>query len=151
MGRQVKTGLKLEKFRELCDELSNVDKEMDDVVEELERLSGNHVMKETARLLRRGQKRDLDKMTRLHIMVNESHLGFHEKHTFVSNMNLGTLVMTYKILKFLSEVQNHDVIKLLELRKMVLGTHQHASRKIDLIETMKTFSNVELNSPIAFS
>ncbi|GJW20413.1 hypothetical protein Tco_0031035 [Tanacetum coccineum] len=66
MGRQVETELKLEKkFRELCEEVSNVVKEKEYVLEELERLSGNHVAKKIARLLRRGQKRDLDKMTRL--------------------------------------------------------------------------------------
>nr|GEZ36846.1 hypothetical protein [Tanacetum cinerariifolium] len=89
IGRQVKTELKLEeKFRELCEEVSNFVKEMEDVVHELERLSGNHVAKETARLLRRGQKRVLYKMTRLQIMVNESHLSVLENHTFVSKMNL---------------------------------------------------------------
>nr|GEW17639.1 hypothetical protein [Tanacetum cinerariifolium] len=87
MRRQVETELKLEKkFRELCEEVSNDFKERKDVVEELERLSGNHIVKETTRLLRRGQKRDLDKMTRLQIMVNESHLGVREKRTFVSNI-----------------------------------------------------------------
>ncbi|GJV17571.1 hypothetical protein Tco_1362894 [Tanacetum coccineum] len=84
MGRQVETELKLdEMFRELCEEVSTVVKEREDVVEELERFSGNHVAKETARLLRRGQKLDLDKMTRFQIMVNESYLGVREKHTFV--------------------------------------------------------------------
>ncbi|GJR16844.1 hypothetical protein Tco_0965371 [Tanacetum coccineum] len=87
MRRQVENELKLKnKFRELCEEVSNVVKEREDVVEELERLSGNYVTKETARLLRRGQKRDLDKMTRFQIMVNEFHLGVREKHTFVSNI-----------------------------------------------------------------
>ncbi|GKA48569.1 hypothetical protein Tco_0741527, partial [Tanacetum coccineum] len=75
----------------LCEEVSTVVKERGDVIEDLERLSGNHVAKETARLLRRGQKHDLDKMTRLQIMVNESHFGVHRKHTFVSKMNLKTL------------------------------------------------------------
>ncbi|GKD18771.1 hypothetical protein Tco_1207929 [Tanacetum coccineum] len=66
MRRQVETELKLEeKSRELCEEVSSVVKEREDVVEDLERLSGNHVAKETTRLLRREQKRDLDKMTRL--------------------------------------------------------------------------------------
>ncbi|GJV64823.1 hypothetical protein Tco_1475651 [Tanacetum coccineum] len=84
--------LKLEeKFHELWEEVSTIDKEKEDVVEELERLSGNHVAKENARLLRRGQKHDLDNMTRLQIMVNESHLIVREKHTFVTKMNLGTL------------------------------------------------------------
>nr|GEX24844.1 reverse transcriptase domain-containing protein [Tanacetum cinerariifolium] len=84
MRRQVETELKFEKkFRELCEEVSNAVKEREDVVEELERLSGNHVVKESTRLLRRGQKRDFDKMTCLQIMVNESHLGVREKRTFV--------------------------------------------------------------------
>ncbi|GJW90743.1 hypothetical protein Tco_0168296, partial [Tanacetum coccineum] len=92
MGRQVETELKLEeKFREVCEEVSTVVKEREDVVEELERLSDNHVAKETACLLRGGQKRDLNKMTRLQIMVNESHLGVREKHNFVSEINLGAL------------------------------------------------------------
>nr|GEV16354.1 hypothetical protein [Tanacetum cinerariifolium] len=55
MRRQVETELKLEKnFRELCEEVSNAVKEREDVVEELERLSGSHVVKESTRLLRRG-------------------------------------------------------------------------------------------------
>ncbi|GKA77088.1 hypothetical protein Tco_0783549 [Tanacetum coccineum] len=92
MRKQVETELKLEKkFRELCEEVSNVVKEREDVVEELERLSGNHVAKKIACLLKHGQKRDLNKMTRLQIMMDESHLGVREKHTFVSNKNLGTL------------------------------------------------------------
>ncbi|GJV04948.1 hypothetical protein Tco_1338517 [Tanacetum coccineum] len=56
MGRQVKIELKLEeKFRELYEEVSNVVKERKDVVEELEMLSGHHVAKKTARLLRCGK------------------------------------------------------------------------------------------------
>ncbi|GKD79432.1 hypothetical protein Tco_1342053 [Tanacetum coccineum] len=95
MGRQVETELKLEeKFHELWEEVSTVDKEKEDVVKELERLNGNHVAKENARLLRRGQKRDLDNMTRLQIMVNESHLIVREKHTFFTKMNLGTLELS---------------------------------------------------------
>nr|GEZ29689.1 hypothetical protein [Tanacetum cinerariifolium] len=80
-----------EKFRELCKDVSNFVKEREDVVQELERLSGNHVTKENVRLLRRRQKRDLYKMTRLQMIVNESHLSVGENHTFVSKMNLGTL------------------------------------------------------------
>nr|GEV24420.1 integrase, catalytic region, zinc finger, CCHC-type, peptidase aspartic, catalytic [Tanacetum cinerariifolium] len=52
--RQVETELKLaEKFRELGEEVSTVVKEREDVVEELERLSANHMAEETDRLLRR--------------------------------------------------------------------------------------------------
>nr|GEU69694.1 hypothetical protein [Tanacetum cinerariifolium] len=65
LGRQVETELKLkEKFRELCNEVPTVVKEKKDVVEDLERLSDNHVAKETV-CLGRGKKYDLDKMTHL--------------------------------------------------------------------------------------
>ncbi|GJW43231.1 hypothetical protein Tco_0072030 [Tanacetum coccineum] len=56
--RQMETELMLEdKFRDLCEEVSNFVKESEDVM-----------------------------------MVNESQLSVREKHTFVSKMNLGTLV-----------------------------------------------------------
>ncbi|GKF57550.1 hypothetical protein Tco_0171087, partial [Tanacetum coccineum] len=72
--RQVETGLMLEKkFRDLCEEVSNFVKESEDVVKEVERLSCKYVAKETVGLLRHGQKRDLYNMTRLQMMVNESH------------------------------------------------------------------------------
>nr|GEW48067.1 hypothetical protein [Tanacetum cinerariifolium] len=90
--RQVETELILkEKFRDLCEEVSNFVKESKDVVQELERLSGNDVAKETVRLLRCGQNLDLNKMTRLQMMVNGSNLSVREERTFVSKMNLGTL------------------------------------------------------------
>nr|GEV48749.1 phospholipase-like protein [Tanacetum cinerariifolium] len=90
--RQVKTKLMLEeKFRDLCEEVSNFVKEIEDVVKDVERLSCKDVVKETVCLLRHGQKRDLYKMTRLQMMVNGSHLSVSEKHTFVSKMNLGTI------------------------------------------------------------
>ncbi|GJV34379.1 hypothetical protein Tco_1394779 [Tanacetum coccineum] len=90
--RQVETKLMLEeKFRDLCEEVSNFVKQIKDMVKEVERLSCKDVAKETIRLFRRGQKRELYKMTRLQMMVNESHLSVREKHTFVSKMNLGRL------------------------------------------------------------
>ncbi|GKG37095.1 hypothetical protein Tco_0447268, partial [Tanacetum coccineum] len=72
----------------LCEEVSIFVKETKEVVQELERLSGKDLAKETVSLLRRGQKRDLYKMTCLQMMVNESHLSVREKNTFVSKMNL---------------------------------------------------------------
>ncbi|GJT30468.1 hypothetical protein Tco_0910743 [Tanacetum coccineum] len=88
----VETELMLEeKFRDLCEEVSNFVKESKDVVKEVERLSCKDVAKETVHLLRCGQKHDLYKMTCLQMMMDESHLSVHEKHTFVSKMNLGTL------------------------------------------------------------
>ncbi|GKB80931.1 hypothetical protein Tco_0947826 [Tanacetum coccineum] len=90
--RQVETELMLEeKFRDLCENVSKFIKEGEDVVKEVESLSCKDVGKKTVRLLRRGQKRDLYKMTRLQMMVNESHLSVREKQTFVSKMKLGTI------------------------------------------------------------
>nr|GEW88305.1 glycerol-3-phosphate acyltransferase, chloroplastic [Tanacetum cinerariifolium] len=90
--RQVKTALMLdEKFRDLCEEVSNSVKEIEDVVKEVERLSCKDVAKEAVCLLRRAQKRELYMMTRLQLMADESHLSVREKHVFVSKMNLGRL------------------------------------------------------------
>ncbi|GJV47148.1 hypothetical protein Tco_1437360 [Tanacetum coccineum] len=90
--RQVETELMLEeKFRDLCEEVSNFVKEIEDMVKEVEQLSCKDVAKETICLLRRGQKRELYMMTRLQMMADESHLSVREKHTFVSKMNLGRL------------------------------------------------------------
>nr|GEV23944.1 sialyltransferase-like protein 1 [Tanacetum cinerariifolium] len=62
IGKQVETEFKLEeKFRELCEEVSIIVKEREDMVEELERLSGNHMAKEIARLLRRSSILDNSK------------------------------------------------------------------------------------------
>ncbi|GJX65407.1 hypothetical protein Tco_0299750 [Tanacetum coccineum] len=90
--RQVETELMLEeKFRDLCEEVSNFVKEIEDVVKEVERLSCKDVAKETVCLLRRGQKSELYMMTRLQMMADESHLSVREKHTFVNKMNFGRL------------------------------------------------------------
>ncbi|GKF07649.1 hypothetical protein Tco_0041873, partial [Tanacetum coccineum] len=81
--RQVETKLMLEeKFRDLCEEVSNFVKEIEDVVKEVERLSCKDVATETICLLRHGQKCELYIMTRLQMMADESHLNVHEKHTF---------------------------------------------------------------------
>nr|GEW56666.1 hypothetical protein [Tanacetum cinerariifolium] len=88
----METELMLEEtFRDLCENVSNFVKEIEDVVKEVERLSCKDVAKDTVCLLRCGQKRELYMMTRLQMMVDESHLSVCEKHTFVSKMNLGRL------------------------------------------------------------
>ncbi|GKC47863.1 hypothetical protein Tco_1065585 [Tanacetum coccineum] len=90
--RQMETKLMLEeKFGDLCEEVSKFVKEIEDMIKEVERLSFKDVAKETVRLLRRGQKCELYKMTHLQMMVDESHLSVREKHTFVSKINLGRL------------------------------------------------------------
>nr|GEU36091.1 hypothetical protein [Tanacetum cinerariifolium] len=70
------------KFRDLYEEVSNFVKKIEDMVNKVERLSCKDVAKETFCLLRRGQKRELYMMKRLHMMVDESHLSVCEKHTF---------------------------------------------------------------------
>ncbi|GJZ32205.1 DUF4219 domain-containing protein [Tanacetum coccineum] len=123
--RQVKTKLKLEeKYIELCDEVSNFVKESEDVVHELERLSGNHVVKETVRLLRRRQKRDLYKMTRLQMMMNESHLSVREKHAFIIIQN-GDFY--YEIKDSETKLMKETPYELLEDdQKMKLGKNNEA-------------------------
>ncbi|GJW95849.1 hypothetical protein Tco_0175521 [Tanacetum coccineum] len=88
-----------EKFRDLCEEVSNFVKESEDVVKEVERLSCKDVVKETVRLLRRGHKHDLYKMTRLQMMVNESLLSVSEKHTFALQQLIHGLVLVTKPLE----------------------------------------------------
>nr|GEV45118.1 hypothetical protein [Tanacetum cinerariifolium] len=61
-----------------------------------------------------------------------------ERQLFIIELeHLYPSVMTYKVMEFLNKVQNHDVIKLLELSKMIAETHRHVLRKIDLIETIR--------------
>nr|GEU59281.1 hypothetical protein [Tanacetum cinerariifolium] len=72
-----------EKFRDLCEEVSNFVKEIKDVIKEVERLSCKDVANESVCLLRRAQKRELYMMTRLQMMADESHLSVREKHAFV--------------------------------------------------------------------
>nr|GEW88190.1 hypothetical protein [Tanacetum cinerariifolium] len=81
------------KFRDLYEEVSNFVKEIKDVIKEVEQLSFKDVAKKTVRLLRRGQKCELYKMTHLPMMVNELHLSVREKHIFVSKMYLGTITV----------------------------------------------------------
>nr|GEW82809.1 hypothetical protein [Tanacetum cinerariifolium] len=180
-----------EKFKDLCEEVCNFVNEIEDVVKEIERLSCKDRAKETVCLLRRGQKCEFYKMTRLQMMVDESHLSVREKHTFVnelavaaSSMGLfeGMLVYCdrekardlkfengldnlwvdllertnerqlfvteleglcpsakrYKILECLNEDKKQDLIQLLEIRKVILGKYRHVSRKIALIEKIKS-------------
>ncbi|GJW82284.1 hypothetical protein Tco_0146259 [Tanacetum coccineum] len=146
--KQVETELKLEeKFRELCEEVSNVVKEKEDVVEELERLNDEFAIAANSRGLfnrmlvyfDRENGKHLDFANGLHNLWAELLDCTNERQLFITEPEgLCLSVMTYKILKFLNEVLNHDVIQLLELRKMIVGTHQQVSRKIALIETIRS-------------
>ncbi|GKF27099.1 hypothetical protein Tco_0082993 [Tanacetum coccineum] len=67
MEREIHKKLKLEeKFRELCSEMADT---MKDIAE----------------------YRDMEKVTRLQIMMNQSHLGVREKLLFVQNLKDGVL------------------------------------------------------------
>ncbi|GJR76133.1 hypothetical protein Tco_0088498 [Tanacetum coccineum] len=83
--------------------------------------------------------KDLNFANDLHNLWAELLERTNERKLFITKLEgLCQSVTTYKILKFLNEVQNHDLIQLLELRKMIVGIHQHVSRKIALIETIKS-------------
>nr|GEX83832.1 hypothetical protein [Tanacetum cinerariifolium] len=82
--RQVETELMLEeKFKDLCDEVSNFVKEIKDMVKEVERLSCKDVVKETVCFLKCTQKHELYMMTRLQMMADESHLSVHEAYLWM--------------------------------------------------------------------
>nr|GEW51176.1 probable anion transporter 5 [Tanacetum cinerariifolium] len=66
----------------------------------------------------------------------------NERLLFITELEgLCPSVMTYKTMKFLNEVQNHDVIRLLELRKMIVGT---VLRKIALNEAIRFSMDINL-------
>nr|GEV54577.1 hypothetical protein [Tanacetum cinerariifolium] len=150
-----------EKFRDLCAEVSNFVKEIENVVKGVERLSFKDVAKETIRLLRRRQKRESYKMTRLQMMVDESHLSenardlefengldnlwvelldrTNERQLFITELEgLCPSAKRYMILECLNEDQKQDLIQLLEIRKVILGKYWQVSRKIALIEKIKS-------------
>ncbi|GKD58466.1 hypothetical protein Tco_1295975 [Tanacetum coccineum] len=85
----------------------------------------------------RENRKDLDFANGLHNLWAELLECTNEMQVFITELEgLCPSVVTYKILKFLNEVQNHDVIQLLEHRKMIVGTHRQVLRKISLIETI---------------
>ncbi|GJU00325.1 hypothetical protein Tco_1110663 [Tanacetum coccineum] len=82
---------------------------------------------------------DLAFATTLHNLWVKLLNGTNEKRLFINELErLLPSVMPYKVLEFLHKVQNHDVIKLLELRKMVVETYRQVSKNINLIEAIRT-------------
>ncbi|GJY42657.1 hypothetical protein Tco_0430870 [Tanacetum coccineum] len=159
--RQVETELMLEeKFQDLCEEVSNFVKESEDVVKEVERLSCKDVAKETVRLLRHelaitANTRGLfDEMLVYYDMKNEKDLEFanglhnlwaellertNERQLFVTELEgLCPSVKRYKILECLNEDKKQYLIQLLELRKVILGKYRQVSRKVALVETIRS-------------
>ncbi|GKA88274.1 hypothetical protein Tco_0810038 [Tanacetum coccineum] len=83
--------------------------------------------------------KDLDFANGLHNLWDELLERTNERQLFITELEgLCPSVMTYKILKFLNEVQKHDLIQLLEIRKMIVGTYRQVSRKIALIEAIRS-------------
>lgn len=67
-------------------------KDRSEVIEELKKfphLRANFEAAATARVLKRVQKRDLETVTCLQIMVNQSHLGMREKLLHATNLKDG--------------------------------------------------------------
>ncbi|GJX08749.1 hypothetical protein Tco_0196681 [Tanacetum coccineum] len=128
--RQVETELMIEeKFRDLCEEVSNFVKEIEDVVKEVERLSCKDVAKEIVRLLKRGQKHELasaansrglfegmlvycDRKNARHLAFASGHDNLwvdllertNERQLFITELEgLCPSAKRYKILEFLNE------------------------------------------------
>nr|GEY27414.1 ribonuclease H-like domain-containing protein [Tanacetum cinerariifolium] len=128
-----------EKFRDLCEEVSNFVKESKDVVNEVEMLSFKDAAKKTVRLLRRGQKRNLYKMTRLQMMVDKSHLSVREKHTFESL--LGHIL--YRTLWPIKEV--------LRIQKYLQNEHYALWEVIEFGDSYKALSEETCKGPTSES
>ncbi|GKE41670.1 hypothetical protein Tco_1468954, partial [Tanacetum coccineum] len=95
MEREIDKELKLEeKFRDLCSEMASTVKNKVVYIEDLERypwLQDNVEATETARVLKYAQKRNMEKVTGLQIMMDQSLLGVHEKLIFVQKLKDGML------------------------------------------------------------
>ncbi|GJW73520.1 hypothetical protein Tco_0132890 [Tanacetum coccineum] len=141
---QVKTELMLEeKFRDLCDEVSNFVKEILDMVKEVERLSCKDVAKETVRLLRRAQKRmlvycdrenarDLEFANGLDNLWVELLERTNERQLFITELEgLCPSAKRYKILECLNEDKKQDLIHLLEIRKVILRKYRQENESMD--------------------
>ncbi|GKE20590.1 hypothetical protein Tco_1432102 [Tanacetum coccineum] len=153
--RQVKTELMLkEKFRDICEEVSNFVKERFLLKKKKAKSGILELGKEdelavaaNSRGLFNGMLvyfdreygKDVDFANGLHNLWAELLEHTNERQLFITELEgLCPLVMTYKILKFLNKVQKHDLIQLLELRKMIVGTYQQVSRNIAFIETIRS-------------
>nr|GEV35215.1 hypothetical protein [Tanacetum cinerariifolium] len=188
-----------EKFRDLCEEVSNFVKVIQDEVKEVDRLSCKDVVKETVCFFRRIQKRvilpivqtpkqvQLNKQLKTMILINKKMAYFprldellvaansrrlfegmlvycdrenardlafengldnlwvellertNDMQLFITELEgLCLLAKRYKILECLKKDKKQDLIQLLEIRKVILGKCQQVSRKIALIEKLKS-------------
>ncbi|GJS91935.1 hypothetical protein Tco_0774571 [Tanacetum coccineum] len=83
--------------------------------------------------------KDLDFANGLHNLWAELLERTNERQLFIIELEgLRPSLKRYKILECLHEVQKQDLIQLLELKKVILGKYWHVSRKITLIEIIKS-------------
>ncbi|GJX02214.1 hypothetical protein Tco_0186127 [Tanacetum coccineum] len=80
------------KPREVCLELIEAYKNRRKEIDELEKRIGDPFAEGAVRMLKKVQGRDWERITRLHIMVNQSDLSIKEKHLFVVDMELGIVI-----------------------------------------------------------
>nr|GEW40280.1 hypothetical protein [Tanacetum cinerariifolium] len=67
----------------------------------------------------------------------------NERQLFITELEgLRPSAKRYKILECLNEDQKQDLIQLSEIRKLILGKYRQVSRKIDLIEKIKSLLGV---------
>ncbi|GKE46919.1 hypothetical protein Tco_1478177 [Tanacetum coccineum] len=95
MEKEIDNELNLEeKFRDLCSEMMDIVKNVIEYIEELKRylrLRDNVEAVETVRVLKHAPKKDMEKVTRLQIMMDQSHLGMRENLIFVKKLKDGIL------------------------------------------------------------
>ncbi|GKE46356.1 hypothetical protein Tco_1477614, partial [Tanacetum coccineum] len=83
--------------------------------------------------------KDLDFANGLHNLWVELLERTNERQLYLTEMEgFRPSVKRYKILECLHEVKKQDLIQLLELRKVILGKYRRVSRKIALIETIRS-------------
>ncbi|GKA74619.1 hypothetical protein Tco_0780921 [Tanacetum coccineum] len=87
----------------------------------------------------RENAKDLEFATGLHNLWAELLERTNERQFFITELDgLCPSVKRYKILECLNEDQRQDLIQLLELRKVIFGKHRHVSRKIALVEIIRS-------------
>ncbi|GKB30228.1 hypothetical protein Tco_0869629 [Tanacetum coccineum] len=131
-----------EKFRDQCEEVSNFVKEIEDMVKEVERLSCKDVTKELfvcSDVDKTENARDLEFANGLDNLWVELLERTNERQLFITELEgLCPSAKRYKILECLNEDQKQDLIQLMEIKKVILRKYRQVSRKIALIEKIKS-------------
>ncbi|GKA55055.1 hypothetical protein Tco_0754004 [Tanacetum coccineum] len=87
----------------------------------------------------RENAKDLEFANGLHNLWAEWLERTNKRQLFITKLEgLCPSVKRYKILECLNEDQRQDLIQLLELRKVILGKYWQVSRKIALVEIIRS-------------